>query len=119
MAAIITDQIRILNAKNFLAGVSTATNAYYSFIGLPNPSDIESDWDTNPPSPKDNFSEEDDYWDTMIALKKSMLQMLDKSLQEGCGHLEQLMICIVVIIVVLTLQKFLVQQIYILHHIIF
>ena len=70
MAAIITDQIRILNAKNFLAGVSTATNAYYSFIGLCNPADIESDWDTNPPSPKDNFSEEDDYWDTMIALKK-------------------------------------------------
>ena len=70
MAAIITDQIRILNAKNFLAGVSSATNAYYSFIGLPNPSDIQSDWDTNPPSPKDNFSEEDDYWDTMIALKK-------------------------------------------------
>jgi hypothetical protein len=70
MAAIITDQIRILNAKNFLAGVSTGTNAYYSFIGLPNPSNIQSDWDTNPPSPKDNFSEEDDYWDTMIALKK-------------------------------------------------
>ena len=70
MAAIITDQIRILNAKNFLSGVSTATNAYYSFIGLCNPSDIQSDWDTNPPSPKDNFSEEDDYWDTMIALKK-------------------------------------------------
>ena len=70
MAAIITDQIRILNAKNFLSGVSTATNAYYSFIGLPNPFDIQSDWDTNPPSPKDSFSEEDDYWDTMIALKK-------------------------------------------------
>ena len=70
MAAIITDQIRILNAKNFLSGESTATNAYYSFIGLCNPSDIQSDWDTNPPSPKDNFSEEDDYWDTVIALKK-------------------------------------------------
>ena len=70
MAAIITDQIRILNAKNFLSGVSTATNAYYSFIGLSNPADIQSDWDTNPPSPKDSFSEEDDYWDTMIALKK-------------------------------------------------
>ena len=36
MAAIITDQIRILNAKNFVAGVQTSTNAYYSFIGLPN-----------------------------------------------------------------------------------
>ena len=70
MAAIITDQIRILNAKNFLAGVTSTANAYYSFIGLPNPADIQSDWDTDPPSPKDNFDQEDDYWDTMIALKK-------------------------------------------------
>ena len=70
MAAIITDQIRILNAKNFLSGVTSTANAYYSFIGLPNPTDIESTWDTSPPSPKDNFDEEDNYWDTMIALKK-------------------------------------------------
>ena len=46
MAAIITDQIRILNAKNFVAGVQTSTNAYYSFIGLPNATDIQTDWDT-------------------------------------------------------------------------
>jgi len=70
MAAIITDQIRILNAKNFVAGVSSSSNSYYSFIGLPNPSDYQSDWDSSPPAPKDNFSEESDYWDTMIALKK-------------------------------------------------
>ena len=70
MAAIITDQIRILNAKNFVSGVSSSSNSYYSFIGLPNPSDYQSDWDTNPPAPKDNFSEENDYWDTMVALKK-------------------------------------------------
>jgi len=70
MAAIITDQIRILNAKNFVAGVSTAANSYYSFIGLPNPTDIQSDWDTNPPAPRDSFDEENGYWDTMIALKK-------------------------------------------------
>jgi hypothetical protein len=68
MAAIITDQIRILNAKNFVANVGVGT--YYSFIGLPNPSDYQSDWDGNPPSPKDNFDQENDYWDTMIALKK-------------------------------------------------
>jgi hypothetical protein len=68
MAAIITDQIRILNAKNFIADIET--NAYYSFIGLPNPSDYQSDWDSDPPSPKDNFDQENDYWDTMIALKK-------------------------------------------------
>jgi len=68
MAAIITDQIRILNAKNFVANVGVGT--FYSFIGLPNPSDYQSDWDSNPPSPKDNFDQENDYWDTMIALKK-------------------------------------------------
>jgi hypothetical protein len=70
MAAIITDQIRILNAKNFVAGVSSPNNSYYSFVGLPNPTDIQSDWDTNPPAPRDSFDEENNYWDTMIALKK-------------------------------------------------
>ena len=70
MAAIITDQIRILNAKNFVAGVSNASNSYYSFIGLTNPADYQVDWDIDPPSPKDNFDQENDYWDTMVALKK-------------------------------------------------
>jgi len=70
MSAIITDQIRILNAKNFVAGIGATTNSYYSFIGLPNPSDVQSDWDQSPPAPKDNFDQENDYWDTMIALKK-------------------------------------------------
>tara|TARA_X000001382_G_scaffold130863_1_gene127419 strand:- start:821 stop:2374 length:1554 start_codon:yes stop_codon:yes gene_type:complete len=70
MAAIITDQIRILNAGNFIAGVSNAGNSYYSFIGLTNPADYQTDWDSDPPAPKDNFSQEDDYWDTMVALKK-------------------------------------------------
>jgi len=70
MAAIITDQIRILNAKNFIAGINNSSNSYYSFVGLPNPADYQSDWDTNPPSPKDNFDQENDYWDTMVALKK-------------------------------------------------
>jgi len=70
MSAIITDQIRILNAKNFVAGVTTSSNSYYTFVGLPNPTSIQSDWDTNPPAPKDNFDEENNYWDTMIAMKK-------------------------------------------------
>ncbi len=70
MAAIITDQIRILNAKNFIAGVNNSSNSYYSFVGLPNPTDYQSDWDNDPPAPKDNFDQENDYWDTMIALKK-------------------------------------------------
>ena len=70
MAAIITDQLRILNAKNFVAGVQSSTNSYYAFIGLPNATDYQSDWNTNPPSPKDSFNESNDYWDTMLALKK-------------------------------------------------
>ena len=70
MAAIITDQLRILNAKNFVAGVTSSVNSYYSFVGLPNPTNYQSDWNTDVPSPKDNFSQENDYWDTMIALKK-------------------------------------------------
>ena len=49
MAAIITDQIRILNAKNFVSGVTSSTNAYYSFVGLTNPTDVATDWNTTPP----------------------------------------------------------------------
>ena len=70
MAAIITDQLRILNAKNFVAGVASTANSYYSFIGLPNPTDYDADWETTPPSPVDNFNQEDNYWDTMVGLKK-------------------------------------------------
>jgi hypothetical protein len=70
MAAIITDQIRILNAKNFVAGVTTSDNSYYAFVGLPNPTSIQSDWDDDPPGPTDNFSSLNDVWDTTIAMKK-------------------------------------------------
>ena len=65
MSAIITDQIRILNAKNFVAGVSSSSNSYYSFIGLPNPVDHQSDWEKNPPAPKDSFDDENQYWDDL------------------------------------------------------
>jgi len=70
MSAIITDQLRILNASNFLAGVASTSNSYYTFVGLPNPTDISSTWNTSPPDPRDNFDQESNYWDTMIALKK-------------------------------------------------
>ena len=70
MAAIITDQIRILNARNFLAGVTTSGSSYYSFIGLPNATDIQSDWDNSPPAPVDNFDNENEIWETVIGLKK-------------------------------------------------
>jgi hypothetical protein len=70
MSAIITDQLRILNAKNFIADIESANNSFYAFIGLPNATEISSYWDISPPSPKDNFDEENNYWDTIIALKK-------------------------------------------------
>ena len=70
MSAIITDQLRILNASSFVSVATSSSNSYYSFIGLPNATDYDSNWDTTPPAPKDNFDQESDYWDTMIALKK-------------------------------------------------
>ena len=70
MSAIITDQLRILNAKNFVSTATSSVNSYYSFVGLPNATNYSSTWDTNPPAPKDSFDQEEDYWDTMIALKK-------------------------------------------------
>ena len=70
MSAIITDQIRILNAKNFVAGVSSSSNSYYTFVGLTEPTKIQATWNNNPPAPIDNFNNQNDYYDTMIALKK-------------------------------------------------
>ena len=70
MSAIITDQIRILNAKNFVAGVSTSTNSYYAFVGLPNPTSISSTWDSSPPAPIDSFNNMNDYYDSMLAVKR-------------------------------------------------
>ena len=70
MAAIITDQLRLLNAGNYVAGIQSSANSYYTFIGLPNPTDYESTWDQDPPAPKDSLSQTNDTWDTMMALKK-------------------------------------------------
>ena len=70
MSAIITDQLRILNAKNFVASATSSSNSYYSFVGLPNATDYASNWENNPPAPRDSFDQENDYWDTMVALKK-------------------------------------------------
>ena len=70
MAAIITDQLRIVNASEFVASVASTTNSYYAFVGLPNPLEVSSSWNTTPLDPRDNFGEEDNYWDTMIAMKK-------------------------------------------------
>jgi len=82
MSAIISDQFRILNAETFVksfTGIGTTTNVYYTFIGLPNSTDTATgsgttDWNTNTPNPKDMFKEQNDYYDTMLALKKVTTQ---------------------------------------------
>jgi len=70
MSAIITDQLRINNAKSFVEKVFSGDISYYTFIGLSNPEEIKADWDQFPPSPKDSFNEENNYWDTIISLKR-------------------------------------------------
>jgi len=70
MAAIITDQLRILNAKNFVDSVQNSSNSYYAWIGLPDAPEFQSDWNSNPPAPKDCLDDSNYYWDTMLALKK-------------------------------------------------
>jgi hypothetical protein len=49
---------------------TSSSTALYSFIGLPNATDYYLKWNDTPPAPKDCFDQENDYWDTMIALKK-------------------------------------------------
>jgi len=70
MAAIITDQLRILNAKNFVAGIQSSDNSYYAFIGLPNALSYQATWDQSPPTPIDSLNQSNDDWDTMLAMKK-------------------------------------------------
>ena len=75
MPAIISDQFRILNARNFVAGISGDTDNYYTFLGFSNYQDVAQgygtlDWNTNTPAPKDGFKESNDVWDTMLGMKK-------------------------------------------------
>ena len=49
--------------------MTTSGSSYYSFIGLPNATDIQSDWDNAPP-PIDNFDYQNEVWETVIGLKK-------------------------------------------------
>jgi hypothetical protein len=70
MAAIITDQLRILNSSNFESFAKDQNNSLYTFIGLPNSSEYSPTWNINPISPRDSFEEENSIWDTVISLKR-------------------------------------------------
>ena len=62
MAAIVTDQFRILNASNFVDNVTDSNNSYYVFVGLSNPTTSgfgrRSDWNeaNKTPSPTDSIN---------------------------------------------------------------
>jgi hypothetical protein len=60
MAAIITDQFRILNANNFVDSIDNSGNSYYIALGLPNSGIVgfgrSPDWDSNVPNPTDDFN---------------------------------------------------------------
>lgn len=78
MAAIVTDQFRILNVNNFIESVENSSNSYYIFTSLPNPTlsigfGRTEDWNTNtsgPPNPIDNFNYVNHSYDTMMFGRK-------------------------------------------------
>ena len=74
MAAIVTDQFRILNASNFIDSVTGGNDSYYVFLGLDNPVQDAfgrtTDWNTNAPNPTDNLKYSSHYRDTSLFGKK-------------------------------------------------
>ena len=75
MAAIVTDQFRILNANNFVETVDDSTNSYYITLGLANPAlavgfGRTTSWNTDTPNPVDNFNYINHSGDTTIFGKK-------------------------------------------------
>jgi hypothetical protein len=74
MAAIVTDQFRILNANNFVESVQNTSNSFYVFLSLPNPSIVgfgrSENWNDNVPNPIDSQNYLSHVKDTMIFGKK-------------------------------------------------
>lgn len=77
MAAIITDQFRIINANNFVESVTNENNSYYTFLSLANPTIAgygrTSTWNSTtvqPPAPIDNITYNNHVYDTMLFGRK-------------------------------------------------
>jgi len=74
MSAIITDQLRILNASNYIDSIFDSNNSYYIFVGLSNPTQIgfgrTSDWNSNVPAPIDSLDTLNNTFDNMLFGKK-------------------------------------------------
>lgn len=83
MPAFVTDQFRILNTNNFVNSISSGTDNYYVFVGLPNPNKngfgSNINWDSPDlinandavlPNPTDNGDYLPHYGDNMLYGKK-------------------------------------------------
>lgn len=74
MSAIVTDQFRILNCKNFVDSVQDPNNSYYVFLSLPNPNIVgfgrTTTWDSNTPPPIDSLDYLNHVKDTIIFGRK-------------------------------------------------
>jgi len=74
MAAIVTDQFRILNASNFVDSIDNTSNSYYVFLSLPNPTAVgfgrSTTWDDNTPVPTDDINYVSHVGQTMMFGKK-------------------------------------------------
>jgi len=68
MPAIVTDSLRLLNCQNFIDDVSTGN--YYVFIGLPNATTLDTNWDNSQPNPIDNTLYLNSYRDTILGVKR-------------------------------------------------
>ena len=73
MAAIITDQFRIINANNFMDDVTSGDNSYYAFLGLANPTvsgfgrtDTWNSTVVQPPSPVDSINYNNHVYDLSL-----------------------------------------------------
>ena len=75
MPAIISDNLKIQNCSNFISQIAGSANNdnesnYYMFIGLANPDEYFSDWDSNPQSPIDNTTYLNSYRDNILGVKR-------------------------------------------------
>ena len=74
MSAIVSDQFRILNSKNFVDSVQDTNNSYYVFLSLPNPNIVgfgrTETWNSDVPPPIDNLDYLNHVKDTIIFGKK-------------------------------------------------
>ena len=87
MAAVVTDQFRILNASNFVDSVLNENNSFYAFLGLSNPTtpnpgfgrtDTWNEADTSNKDPVDNLDYLSHYIKTSLFGKKLQVKILEE-----------------------------------------